>query len=393
MVWVDKGIYFFLLAYAAMFSMSVPIANAAIDAAAVLAVVRIIYIRPRRMDLAVKRMLLIMAAYLAVITVTGLTATYDSSLSRPRIWEVCFPMVEAFVATTALAADARRRNTLAAVAAVSITVTSLYVIWQGLHGELKAEGFLGTLNTAEHLGQMLLLLLVLGLEDRALSPAWRRLFVGAAVLSGVALLFNGTRGAWLAVAAALAGYLLAAGSSSWRRRAVAGLAALCLFAGVVMFQNTVRERLFSAFQPHYISVSERFLMWQSAWHMFSDHPLLGVGPGNFQPLYRDKYISPFSQEGPVHSHPHNIFLQTLAESGIAGGVAFFALWGTVFWHYWRRRRRQPGDAWALAVPAAVAAFLLCGMTDDVLFHFMAGAEFAWFLIGLGWREPADPAGD
>ena len=64
-------------------------------------------------------------------------------------------------------------------------------------------------------------------------------------------------------------------------------------------------------------------MFQSALQMFQDHPILGVGPNNFRKECQlDKYnFSNFS----CNTHPHNIPIQLLAETGIIGFIFVYVV--------------------------------------------------------------------
>lgn len=72
-------------------------------------------------------------------------------------------------------------------------------------------------------------------------------------------------------------------------------------------------------QPNY----ERLLMWQSASNMFIDHPIFGVGYGNYYTNYISEYRSPLARE--YQRHPHNTFLEKLSEAGILGGISYLLL--------------------------------------------------------------------
>ncbi|MGZ3702454.1 MAG: O-antigen ligase family protein [Bdellovibrionota bacterium] len=101
---------------------------------------------------------------------------------------------------------------------------------------------------------------------------------------------------------------------------------------------------------------ERVRMWESAFAMFRDHPLTGVG------FSRTGEISPWYVEHVLHepleftSHAHNNILDMLAATGSIGFVAFLAWWGFLFWASWRAFRLAPeGEKWLPA--AAITGFL------------------------------------
>ena len=84
------------------------------------------------------------------------------------------------------------------------------------------------------------------------------------------------------------------------------------------------------------SVSERFLIWQSAWEMIKDNPMTGVGFGQFERHYKKEYISPDAKEN-WQSHAHNTYLQFWAETGLPGLVIYCAMFGYILMWSWRRR--------------------------------------------------------
>jgi O-antigen ligase len=65
---------------------------------------------------------------------------------------------------------------------------------------------------------------------------------------------------------------------------------------------------------------------RTAWNMFLDKPILGHGPNSF----RIKCNNPLYAEGssPCNTHPHNFYIQLLAETGIVG---FLFLAGLFFY--------------------------------------------------------------
>jgi O-antigen ligase len=61
-------------------------------------------------------------------------------------------------------------------------------------------------------------------------------------------------------------------------------------------------------------------MFRSAWKMFNDSPLFGIGPNNFRIVceYEDYRIN----DDTCNTHPHNTFFQIIAETGLFGLMFF-----------------------------------------------------------------------
>lgn len=76
----------------------------------------------------------------------------------------------------------------------------------------------------------------------------------------------------------------------------------------------------------------RLQAWQTALEMTKAHPLLGVGPLNFE--------TEFSKYSAYHARaPHNAFIGLMAESGIPSMLLFIAIVGSAIGQMWKLRRR------------------------------------------------------
>lgn len=243
---------------------------------------------------------------------------------------------------------------------LGITLGSICLIYQGLSGDSRASGFFGhPMTFAGYFCIYLPVLLVCFLEQKIYGE-WRWLAGGSFALGLVALLFNATRGAWLALVPVLLfilGYYLLKGNR---------LAILCLAvfiaagAGLSQYQPFL-QRLATITDTKYQSNTERLLIWNSAYTMFKDHPTLGVGLGQYKDNYQKKYISPKAKE-PYLSHAHNNFLQMLAENGIVGFVGFLTLLAC-FIGYSFKRFWQEKNPYALMMSMATLALILQGCTE------------------------------
>lgn len=157
----------------------------------------------------------------------------------------------------------------------------------------------------------------------------------------LAVIMSWSRGAWLAVLSALAAMLLFAP----QRRAV-GLSWLIglLLAGWVAWQAhllpaSIVARLsgFSEYAQFYdvrgaditdanYAILDRLAHWQTALDMIRDHLWLGIGLGNYEPVYPAyaRLNWPLAL-----GHAHNIYLNYAAETGLIGLAAYLGFWATV----------------------------------------------------------------
>lgn len=265
-----------------------------------------------------------------------------------------------FVIITLSIKEACSAKKILACSLLGITLGSICLIYQGLSGDSRASGFFGhPMTFAGYFCIYLPVLLVCFLEQKIYGE-WRWLAGGSFALGLVALLFNATRGAWLALVPVLLfilGYYLLKGNR---------LAILCLAvfiaagAGLSQYQPFL-QRLATITDTKYQSNTERLLIWNSAYTMFKDHPTLGVGLGQYKDNYQKKYISPKAKE-PYLSHAHNNFLQMLAENGIVGFVGFLTLLAC-FIGYSFKRFWQEKNPYALMMSMATLALILQGCTE------------------------------
>jgi O-antigen ligase len=87
------------------------------------------------------------------------------------------------------------------------------------------------------------------------------------------------------------------------------------------------------------SIASRMMIWQSAWDIGTDHPLLGIGPGNFQTYYLkyQQFYPPYLEW--AVPHPHNILLMFWLGSGLLGLLGFLAIVGVVLYHLFTIHRK------------------------------------------------------
>ena len=127
------------------------------------------------------------------------------------------------------------------------------------------------------------------------------------------------------------------------------------------------------------SVSERFLIWHSSIEMIKDHPIMGVGFGEFEQNYKGKYISDDAKER-WQGHAHNTYLQLWAETGVIGLTIYCALFGYILHWSWRRRSNH----YAAMIFFSTLGFMLYSLTDYTYSSFSAMRVY-WFVFGVCLR--------
>lgn len=128
--------------------------------------------------------------------------------------------------------------------------------------------------------------------------------------------------------------------------------------------------------PNLNSVLSRLDIWRGGWQLVLEHPLFGVGPGNFS-----REIGRYAPEQAGYV-AHNSFLQILAEFGAVGLLLYVLLFGTVLVQLVRTARRQAHEPWR-----RMAAGMLFASTVGYLvascFISRHDLVVAYILAGLG----------
>jgi len=98
----------------------------------------------------------------------------------------------------------------------------------------------------------------------------------------------------------------------------------------------------------------RYDYWRIAWNQFTDHPLDGVGAGNFDRTY---FLERRTQEDVRQAH--SIELGTLGELGLVGAIFLGAFLVAVFLGAWRRSREaRLGEPGGGLVVASIGIFVV-----------------------------------
>ena len=258
---------------------------------------------------------------------------------------------------------------------VSLLINSLGAIWQGVNGVIRASGPLnGIMVFSGILSMMIPLLVITTIKTEGFM---KKSFFIALVISTVALLFNGTRSAWVTVAflSILLSFILVSNKKIY----ILGflifiITGSVIFTTVPNFNNRLKSIIYFSDR----SISERFICWNGTIDMISDNPIIGIGIGRYREVYKDKY-KPDDAKLTLH-HSHNNFLQILAEMGIVGFIPYLIM-NIYFIYYgitgWIRKK----NIYYLCFLTITLALLIHGMSD-YNFAMSAVMKLYWLLTGI-----------
>jgi probable O-glycosylation ligase (exosortase A-associated) len=264
-----------------------------------------------------------------------------------------------------------------------IILSALSVSLYGLYQFLSAPPVMGVLNrivsTREDPNNLALTLVsVIPLTVALVTIEKRRMLKAIAALTGIVVFFTVpltlSRGGFLALIA-----IVVLVVAKMKRKKFA-LLILVLMIGLSLFilPATVWERAGTVgISSMEASARMRMQLLKGGLEMFSDHPFLGVGIGNF-------IAHSFQYSGLVPpQYAHNMFLHVAAETGILGFLLFVA----ILYSSWRILRRVQsstvGDRTSLYFQLAQGLEIsLLGFCVAAFFLSQHFNKMLWIIIGL-----------
>ena len=286
---------------------------------------------------------------------------------------------------------------------VTIALGSVGLVQRYAHGIDRVYGLNGGASTSIAFATILLGLSLVALArllDKRASKAERVLHVVAMAFGMYGALLTQSRGPLLAFAPALALMLLlhARRSGHWRMGVLLVLGA-CIGGTLAMFSmHDEMTGRFAAIGPEVTTfaqdhdthgaVRERLEMWRAAKRAVAEHPLAGIGIGQFN-HYVSAEIAAGRSSPSIGSYnqPHNEYLEAAATGGIPGLLVLLATFLTPLAYFARRLR--DADA-AVVTPASaglavVVLYMLCALTDSVFYRVMPQSFYFFIVLGMALR--------
>jgi O-antigen ligase len=210
---------------------------------------------------------------------------------------------------------------------------------------------------------------VFGLRSR--NMAWKITWVAAMLLIVFIVMSTLSRGGLLALMAAAGISLWEFGVKGRRHGWLLLVGAVGLAAVLLGDPASYAQRMATIFNPEEDvtgSSAERRQLLDVSLQVTADHPLVGIGPGNFPIISRSWQPT------------HNTYTQLSAEAGIPALILFLLL-GARSWSNLRRAQQlAPGDQelalWTGGTRASLAGFAVGALFASYAYHFLP-----YFLVG------------
>lgn len=261
---------------------------------------------------------------------------------------------------------------------LGLVVTDLYIFYQSFNGVFRPYSFL---KWSVGAGTMLYVILI---PAMAVFSLFKDLSVKERVFTSICLIMSilafvclNTRGAWLAVFPVIFLYIVYSMRSLQAKAVAVCCIAACIAVGLAFSSNFLhRVQSITIKTGQENSVTERYLMWESAFRMGLDNPIMGVGMGNYTEKYQTEYISPLAKEPHLRT-AHSNFFQFFAETGIVGLSAYCGLLLTFFAWSWKQRK----NSYAIIFFLSTLSLALYSITDYTFEAFPAMRVY-WLLMGV-----------
>jgi O-antigen ligase len=240
----------------------------------------------------------------------------------------------------------------------------------------------GTTNNAIHFGNLSAVIMMLSLTAalfaNSISSKFRTLLFIAALGGCVGAVSSLSRSSWVVLICLLPLFFITSNARSvnWLKKGIAvSVVAVCV---AVLMSTAMRDRLRvtealvdvqQIQEGNYMSsVGARVAMWQTAWNIFKENPLVGVGPGRFQSEIVRRIEVGEIPNTEIYNQPHSDIMHALSSGGLLKFLSYLGILTAPFVFFYRRYREVGANAENRLMPVmgmqVVGAYFLTGLTNS-----------------------------
>jgi hypothetical protein len=257
----------------------------------------------------------------------------------------------------------------------------------------RAEGPVGDPNRFAQIMLVLLPLAVVAYRAaRSLTSRVCAVSCGWLILAGVLVTLS--RGAFLTLVL-MGGAMLLLKWVRPGRALTVGIAILLAAPAVTPFFLTRLESITNAgyllsgdaskIQEADSAIRGRTTEMLAALHVFLDHPILGVGPGQFSKFYFQDYGGNADikfRDIQRSRRAHTLYLEMAAETGMVGLIVFLAIVGLVLRKLWLARRQWQFRRSEYYELATAFWFSLFAYLCTAIFLHLSYQRYYWILVAM-----------
>lgn len=255
---------------------------------------------------------------------------------------------------------------------------------------------LSTLGHSNYLGNFLLYVTPLSLALSLTVRGRARLFaLPGAALCLIAIVFTGTRGAWVGIVAGLTVFVFAerqglrsaisrATKAQVMRNAIFALLTV-LLVGLVISMSQASHSIVArarSFATEGFTGAGRTILWRDSLKMLPSVALLGTGPEGFRKAFLAYKSKELARLAPLtnNENPHNSYLDALISYGLPGAALYFAMIASAFSLFVKARRHTPDRKMSLVITGLLSSFVAVLVHNVFIYNQIAtGLYFFGFL--------------
>lgn len=317
-------------------------------------------------------------ALMLLLLLPSAVLTNNIAVGLPEFINVCLWRIPVFFIIALCIRDKKTLFTMLAVFFVDFGIDNLVAFYQYFSGlAIRGWGFGSSVLTIAGLMVMLVPIFCVILLDKAFPNYVKAAALWALGCVGFGMYGNQSRGSWLfnmiMVPIVSLPYLL--------KRFIYVVAVLAALGGVVWGFST-QSQYVARFESITNTTTDgsnlgRFEVWTSSIHMFKDHPITGVGIGQWRIIYEKSYRLPTENQHLYHAH--NNFIQLLSEVGILGLLGVLIFYGSIVVDNlvtWIKKR----DPYSLCSMIAVICYVFIFGQVEYTLDNSSGMRIMYFML-------------
>jgi O-antigen ligase len=177
------------------------------------------------------------------------------------------------------------------------------------------------------------------------NGVYKKMGIGITLMMGINLFLNGGRAGQIVFLVLLVLFVFQYFAGDLKKSLMISLLAVsCIVPSAYFLSSSVNHRVQQAIQEidHYednpnTSAGLRVVMVLNSLKIIEQHPLLGVGTGDYKQEYAkvSQIHSPDATQGEVFTHPHNVYIEEMVNFGVFGLAVLLYMFYAMFALYKR----------------------------------------------------------